>query len=104
MCITSGIAIAAESIEVGVGIVEDVDVTLPTAELHRLTCVCHRAAAVPVTLCGAIDSGRIDEVIAMAFLDVLDTTETIAVFCAIALAELDCHDSIVGIDKLVQST
>jgi len=79
------------------GVVVDTHVAVAAADFDH-ACV-HSPSAVPAARLLIVDGGRINSVVAMALLRVLDAAQTVASAVAYLLAESDGHECIVG-DKV----
>lgn len=75
-------------------------VAIAATDLEQV--IVHSAAAVPVARRPAAESARVDVVVAMAFLRVLDAAEAEAAAVADVLAESDGHEGVVGSEVAVE--
>ena len=86
---------------VGAGsIIVNTHVPIPATDLQQV--VVHSAAAVPVARRPAADGRRVNVIVAVAFLRVLDAAEAEAAAVADILAEADGHEGVVGDEVAVE--
>jgi len=74
-------------------IVVNAHVAVAAANFHHARV--HGAAAIPAARLRVLDGGRVDGIVAVAFLRVLDAAQTVAHAVADILAESDAHESVV---------